>query len=143
MAYLRRHPEFVEGPQYVDKYTQLLSRALALVKNQVCNVSVCCVRAHSFEEKYIRCGRWEGAGVVWNCLLGVCAFVLNDSRHENRRRHKSEQDRRHYGNMAYPVVWLSCPRLVVGVPAAFRDLSLFLPRCFLTPPLRVRDPRVK
>ncbi|CAN0034129.1 unnamed protein product, partial [Ectocarpus sp. 13 AM-2016] len=35
MAYLRRHPEFIEGPQYVDKYVQLLSRALALVKNQV------------------------------------------------------------------------------------------------------------
>ncbi|CAN0335944.1 unnamed protein product, partial [Ectocarpus sp. 12 AP-2014] len=35
MAYLRRHPEFIESPQYVDKYVQLLSRALALVKNQV------------------------------------------------------------------------------------------------------------
>lgn len=42
MAYLRRHPEFVEGPQYVDKYVQLLSRALALVKNQV---NIQCIHA--------------------------------------------------------------------------------------------------
>lgn len=35
MIYLRQHPEFIEGSQYMDKYAQLLSRALALVKNQV------------------------------------------------------------------------------------------------------------
>lgn len=35
MNYLRQHPEFIEGSQYMDKYAQLLSRALALVKNQV------------------------------------------------------------------------------------------------------------
>lgn len=35
MDYLQRHPEFKEGQQYVDKYAQLLSRAEALVKNQV------------------------------------------------------------------------------------------------------------
>ena len=39
MIYLRQHPEFIEGSQYMDKYAQLLSRALALVKNQVNSLS--------------------------------------------------------------------------------------------------------
>lgn len=38
MNYLRQHPEFLEGPQYIEKYAQLLSRALALVKNQVSQI---------------------------------------------------------------------------------------------------------
>eukprot|EP00903_Cladosiphon_okamuranus_P006806 g6634.t1 len=77
MAYLRRHPEFMEGPQYVEKYSQLLSRALALVKNQVIEYLEQAARLSA--EKAVVEGRLETSeiysrfrGVSHRVKAGVC-----------------------------------------------------------------------